>query len=295
VITHLESGGGYRRPAVHPGPFRDVLTFVLGVATGVMSAAFGVGGATVSTPGIRVLGASAFAAVGTTLPSILPSALTGTLRYSREGLINWRVVRAVAPAGIVAAVAGSRLSHSVPGNGHWLMVATAALLGLTAWRMARQPRPAEPAAEAAAGPADATGPEPTGRYNIRRRNRSPVAAAGVGVLAGLLSGLLGVGGGVVMVPGFTELLGMELKPAIATSLGCVGVFAIPSTITHALQRGDIDWRFALVLAVAVVPGARLGAAAAIRAGDRRLRVVVAGFLGTVAVIYAAGEIIALVR
>jgi len=49
-----------------------------------MSAAFGVGGATISTPAIRALGASAFVAVGTTLPSILPSAAAGTLRYMRE-------------------------------------------------------------------------------------------------------------------------------------------------------------------------------------------------------------------
>jgi uncharacterized membrane protein YfcA len=66
---------------VHPGLARDALTFLLGVVTGVLSAAFGVGGAIISTPGIRALGASATLAIGTTLPSILPSALTGTVRY----------------------------------------------------------------------------------------------------------------------------------------------------------------------------------------------------------------------
>ena len=52
-----------------------------------MSASFGVGGAVISTPAIRVLGASAFVAVGTTLPSILPSAASGTARYVREHLV----------------------------------------------------------------------------------------------------------------------------------------------------------------------------------------------------------------
>lgn len=278
---------------MHAGPLRDLLTLLLGVLTGVMSAAFGVGGAVISTPGIRVLGASALAAIGTTLPSILPSAATGTIRYAREGLINWRVVRAVTPAGIVTAVVGSRLTHSVPGHGHWLMILTAALLGFTAYRMGTHPVAREPAVQAAAGPADAT--VPTGTYNVRRRNRSPVAAATVGLVAGAMSGLLGVGGGVVMVPGFTEWLGMELKPAIATSLACVGLFAVPSTLTHAFQKGDINWRFALLLAVAVVPGARVGAAAAIKASDRRLRTTVAVFLGVIAVIYAVGESLALAR
>jgi uncharacterized membrane protein YfcA len=271
-----------------PGPLRDVLTLGAGMVTGVLSAAFGVGGAVISTPAIRALGASAALAVGTTLPSILPSAVTGTLRYSREGLIDWRVVRWTTPAGIAAAVGGSLLSKVVPGEGHWLMLLTAALLGFTAVRMARQgdEQPALVAAEA----------DELGAHEPAREARSdtPGVLVGVGLIAGLLSGLLGIGGGIAMVPGFTEVARIPLKTAIATSLACVGLFAIPGTITHA-ALGDIDWRFAAFLAAGVVPGARLGAVAAIRASHRRLRIAVSGFLGFVAVLYAAGELIALTR
>jgi uncharacterized membrane protein YfcA len=70
---------------------------------------------------------------------------------------------------------------------------------------------------------------------------------------------------------------------------CVGAFAVPGTVTHALQD-HVDWRVAAALVVGVVPGARLGAALAIRATDRRLRTVVASFLGLTAVLYAAGEL-----
>jgi uncharacterized protein len=118
--------------------------------------------------------------------------------------------------------------------------------------------------------------------------------AGIGAVAGLLSGLLGVGGGIVMVPAFTEIVRTPVKTSIATSLACVGLFAVPGTITHAAY-GDIDWRFALWLAVGVVPGARLGARAAIRTSDRRLRLTVALFLGAVALLYATGELISLAR
>jgi uncharacterized membrane protein YfcA len=72
----------------------------------------------------------------------------------------------------------------------------------------------------------------------------------------------------------------------------VGIFAVPGTITHALL-GNIDWRFALLLTVGIIPGARLGAALTVRADDRRLQVVVGAFLGATAVVYAAGEIVAL--
>jgi uncharacterized protein len=262
-----------------PGPLRDVLTVIVGIGTGVLSASFGVGGAVVSTPAIRALGVPALLAVGTTLPSIFPSAVTGTVRYVKEDLILWRVVAITAPAGILSAVAGSELADDVPGEGHLLMVLTALLLGYTALRMARKPKQV--------GPAETVAPvKPAGDSHA-------AVLVAVGALAGLMSGLLGIGGGVVMVPGFTELGKLPLKTAIATSLACVAIFAIPSTITHALND-NIDWRIALFLTIGVIPGARLGAAAAVKASDEGLRKAVAGFLGLIAVVYLVGELLALI-
>jgi uncharacterized protein len=275
---------------VDPGPLRDALTVALGVATGVLSAMFGVGGAVVSTPGIRALGASALIAVGTTLPSIFPGALSGTARYVREGIIDWHIALPAAAVGVPAAVGGSVLSEVVPGDGHWLMLLTAALLATTAWRL-RKPPPERASRDLE--PCDVSNRDLLEREADDRRRESWVAA-GVGVVAGGMSGLLGVGGGIVMVPAFSELLGMSIRRAVATSLVCVGVFAIPGTITHALL-GNIDWRFAIGLAVGVVPGARIGAAIALRVTEARHRLVVAGFLGVIAMVYAVGEVIALAR
>lgn len=227
----------------------------------------------ISTPAIRALGASATIAVGTTLPSILPSAATGTRRYVKEHLVDWRIVRWAVPAGIVGSVLGSLASHWVPGDGHVLMLLTAGLLAFTAARMTRDP----------SSQADHTASE---------QATSGPLFAGIGFAAGALSGLLGVGGGIVMIPGFSELGRVPLRRTIATSLACVGLFAIPGTITHALL-GDVDWRLALFLTIGVIPGARLGAAATLRSSDRRLRMAVAGFLGAIAVVYAIGELLAL--
>jgi uncharacterized membrane protein YfcA len=269
---------------VDPGPLRDLLTAVLGVFTGALSGAFGVGGAVISTPGIRALGVPALLAVGTTLPSILPSAVSGALRYQREGLIDREAVLLTVPVGFAASIAGALLAEVVPGDGHPLMILTAALLAFTAYRMAasaRAVRPADPEASATADP-----DEPAGGTRSRR------AFATVGGIAGLLSGLLGIGGGVVMVPGFHSLAGLSIKSSIATSLVCVATFALPGTVTHALL-GNIDWRVALFLALTVIPGARLGASLTMRADDRRLRLAVAFFLGAISLLYAGGEIAAL--
>jgi len=275
-----------------PGPLKDALTVIAGVGTGVLSASFGVGGAVVSTPAIRALGVPALLAVGTTLPSIFPSAVTGTARYVKERLILWKVVAVTAPAGILSAVLGSSLADDVPGEGHLLMVLTALLLGYTALRMARKPKQVGPADTREAGGGSASEQTARERSGISAARTDKTVLVAVGALAGLMSGLLGIGGGVVMVPGFTELGKLPLKTAIATSLACVAIFAIPSTITHALND-NIDWRIALFLTIGVIPGARLGAAAAVKASDEGLRRAVAGFLGLIAVVYLVGELVAL--
>jgi uncharacterized membrane protein YfcA len=160
------------------------------------------------------------------------------------------------------------------------MIATAVLLLFSGLRMIARPGPEtlEPVdVGAAVAPA--------------RHGSLPFVATGV--LAGGLSGLLGIGGGVVMVPVFTHWTGLPLKKAIASSLICVGLFAIPGTITHAIE-GDINWRFALLLCVGVIPGARIGAAFSLRTSEYRLRVIVGVFLSVLAVIYGVGEVLALV-
>lgn len=259
------------------GPLRDVLTAALGVATGAMSGAFGVGGAVISTPGIRALGVPAIVAVGTTLPSILPSAVSGALRYHRERLVDWPAVRLTLPVGFAASVVGALLSEVVPGDGHLLMLFTAGLLAFTAFRMwssaraARRPTTTEEGAH----------PE----------RSSPLHFAAVGAIAGGLSGMLGIGGGVVMVPGFHSLAGLSIKSSIATSLVCVAGFALPGTVTHALL-GNIDWRVAAALTLTVIPGARLGSHLTVKSDDVRLRYAVAIFLGIVSLIYGVSEVVA---
>jgi uncharacterized membrane protein YfcA len=274
------------------GPLRDLLTVVLGLGTGVLSGLFGVGGGVISQPGMRLLGLEPLVVIGTALPVIIPGAASGAVRYVREHLIHWPAVVATVPIGLGAAVVGSVASERVPGDGHLLQLMTAGLLGLSSYRMGRTAPPLppdEPLAETDApeAPAGAVPRDTDGEASLVPRY------AAIGAVSGLLSGLLGIGGGVIMVPAFVQLARIEVKSAIATSLVCVGAFAVPGTITHALQD-HVDWRVAIALIVGVIPGARLGAALTIRATDRRLRVVVASFLGCTAVLYGVGELTALI-
>jgi uncharacterized membrane protein YfcA len=263
---------------MHAGLPRDVLSLLLGFLTGLLSALFGIGGAIVSNPGLRALGAAPLVAVGTTLPSILPGAVSGTLRYRRQGLIDWRLIAPAAAAGLLAVVGGSLLSHAVPGQGHLLLLFIALLLAFTAWRTAFTRGVEDDDPSSPAGAVD----------NPASLDRQRWVAAGIGLVAGLLSGLLGIGGGVIMVPAFSELLSLPLKSAIATSLVCVGIFGVPAAITHSFL-GDVDWRLAILLMIGVIPGAWVGAALTLRTAERRLRLAVGVFLAVVALVYLVTE------
>ena len=257
---------------VSAGWLRDVLALALGLFTGVLSGAFGIGGAVISTPGIRLLGATAKQAIASTLPSVLPSSIAGTMRFRYSDLVDWRTIAFVAPPGMVASIGGALLVDVLPGNGHPLQIITAGLIAYSAIRMLAQPAP------------------PPRTTEEGRPRRGPLIA--IGALAGGLSGLLGIGGGVLMVPAFTQWAKLGLKQSIATSLACVGIFAIPGTITHTVL-GNIDWGFAIPLSIGVVPGARIGSAITMRTSDQRLRVAVSVLLIIVAVVFGVAETIAL--
>src|SRR5437868_8306513 len=103
-----------------------VAVVTVGFASGVLSGMFGVGGAVLSTPGVRLLGATPIEAVGSTLPAILPGALSGAWHYRRAGLIEWRIAVASGVSGSVFAIGGAELSDHI--DAHYLMIFTAALL-----------------------------------------------------------------------------------------------------------------------------------------------------------------------
>jgi len=270
--------------------FAAVAVLVVGFLSGILSGMFGVGGAVLTTPGIRAFGATPLEAVGSTVPAILPGAISGAWRYSRSGLVNWRVGTVCGVAGAAFAVLGAWVADIV--DAHWLMIATAILLGysgvntLLAGRRAGRSVP-DPESEQAVVHPGADAPEAPAEVDI------PIGVlAVVGAGAGFLAGVLGVGGGIVMMPAFTTLLKIPIKVAVASSLVAVAIFSVPALVTHALL-GHINWAFALLLVVGVVPGAQVGSHLTIGSSDRTVRIAFGAFLTVLAVVYGVGEIVAL--
>ncbi len=244
-----------------------LLGVLSGLVSGVIAGAFGVGGAILTTPAVQVLlGAPPIVAVGTPLPVIFPTTLSGSVAYRRAGEIDGRAVRWLSLPGAAAAALGALTTKVV--NPHALLLATAVLI---CWQ------------------AILVG---TGRGGLRQTAASEPSVPALillGIVAGFASGLLGIGGGIVLVPGLNALLGMPLKRALGTSLVVIAFLVVPGTIVHALL-GHIDWAIFGWLTIGVIPGAALGSRWTIRARERTLRLVVGSFLGVVAAAYGALEI-----
>ena len=119
----------------------------------------------------------------------------------------------------------------------------------------------------------------TGREPRRRLDAQLVA---IGVVGGLLSGLLGIGGGVIMVPLLVLWAGFGQRDAHAISLGAIIPISIAGIVTFGIA-GRVNWLDALALAVGAVAGARIGAALLARADERVLKIVFGCFLVAAAV------------
>ena len=252
-----------------------VIAIAIGLGAGVLSGIFGVGGGIVMTPAIDAfLPVSSIAAIATPLPVIFPTSITGAYTYAKAGEVDRRAAWWMAPTGLVGAVLGALATQWIDPT--LLLLVTAALLGWQSVGIIR-----------ARTPRDAGHDAP-----VRVVPRGVFAV--IGFVAGVVSGLLGIGGGLVMVPLLAGWCGLPLKRALGTSLLTIWALVIPGTAVHA-WLGNIDWWVALFLSIGAVPGARVGATLALGARERTLRTVVGTGMLVIAVLYAAAQLIELTR
>ena len=253
---------------------RFLFTVLLGFASGFTSGAFGVGGGIITTPAIRLLlFQSSGIALGTPLPVIIPSALVGGLNYGRAGKVIPRIVLYCSLAGLIGTATGSLSTAYI--DTRYLMIVTALLIMYMAYRTF----------------ATALGKDPYGQLG-GRAERIPAPAwkmALIGFSAGLFSGLLGLGGGVILVPALFFLLHLELKECLGNSLVIIAVLAVPGSLIHSLL-GHIDWGIALAMTLGVMPGAYVGSFFTLRARNRRVLVLFSCFLTAIGIIFLCREI-----
>jgi uncharacterized protein len=231
---------------------------LLGLMIGAVLGGLGGGGAVLTVPAmVYLLGQSAQAATTGSLVVVGLSALTGVASHLRSGQVHWRVASGFGLLGLPGTWLGSRLNHGIDedtlllGFSALMLVAAVAMAVDRAGRCATEPRP------------------------------SPGALAGAAVLVGLLTGFFGVGGGFVVVPALTLLLGLPIPQAVGTSLVVVALNA--GTALAARAGGPpIDASVVVPFALAAMVAAVLGKHAADHLPARGLTVAFAAVLALVA-------------
>ena len=246
----------------------------IGLVAGILSGLFGVGGGIVMTPGLdALLPVTPIGAIATPLPVIFPTSITGAVTYTRAGQVDRRAALLMAPTGLLGSAVGAIATKWIDPT--LLLLVTAALLGWQSIGIIR-------------------GRRPRGDGDLDERRVPTWTFAVIGLTAGVVSGLLGIGGGLVMVPLLAGWCHMPLKRVLGTSLLTIPALVIPGTIVHA-ALGHIDWWAALYLTIGAVPGARVGAVLALGTAERTLRLVVGGGMLVIAVVYAGLQISELAR
>jgi uncharacterized membrane protein YfcA len=232
----------------------ELLLVASGLLAGAFGALLGLGGGILIVP-ILTLGFDVplAAAVGTSLICVIATSTGAAAINVRAGRADVRLGVTLAAGTVVGAITGGVLAGFVPER----VVAAlfAALLAYTAVSMTRGLIARIRSGRSA--PVDATAPDGPAAPAYRSR-RVPLAVGG-SFMAGNVSSLLGVGGGVVMVPVMHLVMGAPMRTAVATSNFMIGITAAAGAYAY-LFRGDIDGRLAAPVVLGVAAGAAIGAA-----------------------------------
>ncbi|WP_338600397.1 sulfite exporter TauE/SafE family protein [Saccharopolyspora sp. SCSIO 74807] len=252
------------------------LAVVFGAVIGLALGLLGAGGSILAVPALVYgVGEPLQTAIPASLAVVALSSLGGLVPRERRTAVRWPVALVFGAAGTPATFGGAALGNLFPQR--WLLIAFAALMGVVAVRMLR----------GGENHADACRTR-EGRIDWRTcLPKSVLAGAAVGVL----TGLFGVGGGFVIVPALTLLLGLGAQQAVATSLVVVLINSVAGLVAHADAAAGIDYPVLLVFAGTSLVVSVLAARMSTRLNSSTVRRWFAYVVFAVAVLVAAAAVI----
>lgn len=257
-----------------------------GVFVGVMSGLLGVGGGTIMVPIFRLaFGMSPLASTATSLFAIIPTSISGVVAHARAKTCVPKLGLALGVGGAVMSPMGVWLASVSPG---WLVICVAAVvIGFSAFKMFKKAVKCAPAPRAGAASAHSASPKPVPDQPHLSRKQY-LQGACIGLIAGLASGYVGVGGGFIMVPLMLAVLDIPMSLASGTSLIAIMILAIPGVIEQGLL-GNIEYLAGIAIVVGSIPGALVGARLVRVVPERQLRFIFGGFLLVAAVMLMLNE------
>lgn len=272
---------------------------LLGGGVGFLSGMFGVGGGFLTTPLLIFYGIPPTVAAASAATQVTGASVSGALAHVERGGVDFRMGGVLIAGGLLGSLLGAGLFELLVA---WGQIDTAisilyvGLLGTVGGLMAREAF-GTLRAQRAGLPAPARGRRHHPMVaNLPLRWRfyrsglyiSPLAPLILGVIVGILTMLLGVGGGFIMVPAMIYLLGMGTQVVVGTSLFQILFVTMATTMVHAMTTGAVDIVLAALLLLGSVTGAQVGARFAQSVKPEYLRMALAVIVLLVALQMAVG-------
>lgn len=227
-----------------------LLAVALGALIGLVMALTGAGGGVLAIP-LLVFGlhlpVQQAAPVG--LVAVGMAAAVGAVFGLRQRIVRYRAAALIGAAGMMGAPLGVFIAQRLPNRP--LLAAFSVVLAYAAWRMLRRP------VLAAKHPALVPCHVDNAGQRLAWTRPCARALAGTGLVAGVLSGLLGVGGGFVIIPALTRYTDLDIRSVQATSLAVIALVSL-SGVSAAALNAAVPWGVALPFAAGAISALLIG-------------------------------------
>lgn len=271
----------------------------LGLGVGVLSGLFGVGGGFLTTPLLIFYGIPPTVAAASAASQVTGASVSGVFAHLRRGGVDVAMGGVMVAGGLIGAVAGAFIFRLLQTTGqidtvisllYVIMLGSIGSLmmrdAVRTFRAAREPgRPIPP--KRRHHPLVAALPL-RWRFYTSGLYISPLAPLLLGIVTGVMTVLLGVGGGFIMVPAMIYLLGMGTRVVVGTSLFQILFITAATTLIHAVTTKAVDIVLAALLLIGSVVGAQLGARLAQRLKPDHLRFLLAALVLIIAIRLSIG-------
>jgi uncharacterized protein len=271
----------------------------LGALTGILSGMFGVGGGFLTTPLMIFYGIPPTVAAASAASQVTGASVSGVLAHSKRGGVDYQMGGVMVAGGIIGTVIGAGLFRLLQELGQidvvinvlyvLLLGGIGGVMARESWQalQAQKTGVALPARKRRHHPMVASLPL---RWRFYRSGLyiSPLAPLLLGVFTGILTMLMGIGGGFVLVPAMLYILGMSANVVVGTSLFQILFVTMVTTMMHALTTRAVDVVLAVLLLIGSVSGAQIGAQLAQKVPAERLRFALAAVVLVVALRMALG-------
>ena len=271
----------------------------LGALTGILSGMFGVGGGFLTTPLMIFYGIPPTVAAASAASQVTGASVSGAFAHARRNGIDYQMGAVLVAGGVLGTGIGALLFRVLQALGQIdtvINVLYVVMLGGIGGLMARESIATlraqrsgvpVPARKRRHHPLVASLPL---RWRFYRSGLyiSPLAPLLLGMFTGVLTMLMGVGGGFILVPAMLYILGMSVNVVVGTSLFQILFVTMATTMMHALTTKAVDIVLAVMLLIGSVSGAQIGAQFAQKAKPEVLRLILAVIVLAVALRMALG-------